>query len=360
MATNDPKTLAAFIATGQYSARSDDERVTASKLVNDGGPEVKAAAKIALASPADQLEAFLNVGQYMADRKDKLADTHNAQMQRLIAEASGIAATARKNSWLAAKAAADAHKASTDAQNAANQAANSAHEAQGYAHDADVAATSAENSAEQARKSVATARAAADAADQSAADATESAAQAEFNANYARTSAAQADQSAADAHDSATAADKSAKEAQEQASQAWQITMDKRRAEEAEARRQAEAARKAQAEANKKTKHCHYIPRLGYYPDCLKDGGVMDPPINVDPQEAAMIYGGLWTLSGGKDIQDCIENPTLGKCAFAAMVVIPGARRTQGSQEGRRRRRRRRRGLPRRKGSRELEIRGHH
>ncbi|MET8957506.1 hypothetical protein ACWEO4_42590 [Streptomyces sp. NPDC004393] len=50
----------------------------------------------------------------------------------------------------------------------------------------------------------------------------------------------------------------------------------------------------------------------------------MDTSINVDRQEAAVICGGLWTLSGGKDIQDCIENPALGECAFAPMVVIPG------------------------------------
>ncbi|MGV9565764.1 ALF repeat-containing protein [Streptomyces sp. NPDC003480] len=145
LATNDPKALALFIANRQYAARNDDERVAASKLVNAGGPEVQAAAKIALSGPADELHDFLQVGRYMADRKDRLAATHNAQVQRLIAEASGIAATARQNSRLTAKAAADAHRAATDAKKAADQAANSAHQAQGYAHDADTAATSAEN-----------------------------------------------------------------------------------------------------------------------------------------------------------------------------------------------------------------------
>ncbi|MDF3289307.1 hypothetical protein [Streptomyces silvisoli] len=102
---------------------------------------------------------------------DQLAATHSAQMKGLIAQASVIAAKARQNSWLAAKAAADAHKSATDAQKAATQAANSAKQAQGYAHDADVAATSAENSSTQAAKSAITARNAAESASRDADDA---------------------------------------------------------------------------------------------------------------------------------------------------------------------------------------------
>ncbi|MFI1159522.1 ALF repeat-containing protein [Streptomyces sioyaensis] len=93
-------------SNGQYAALNSDEQVIASTLVNNGGPEMKAAAKIALAGSADEVHEFVQVGQYMADRKDKLASTHIAQMQRLIAEASGVAAKARHNSWKAAEAAA--------------------------------------------------------------------------------------------------------------------------------------------------------------------------------------------------------------------------------------------------------------
>ncbi|MEV6954623.1 ALF repeat-containing protein [Streptomyces sp. NPDC051183] len=104
---------------GQYSARNSDEQVIASLLVNTGGPEVKAAAKIALAGPADQLHDFIAVGQFMADRKDKLAEHHKNQVDRLIAEASGIAAKANKNRWRAAEAAAKAAAAKAEADIAA-------------------------------------------------------------------------------------------------------------------------------------------------------------------------------------------------------------------------------------------------
>ncbi|GAA3035895.1 hypothetical protein GCM10020000_11780 [Streptomyces olivoverticillatus] len=49
LASKDAKIMANFINNGQYTARLDDEQVLASRLVNDGGPEVQAAAKIALA-----------------------------------------------------------------------------------------------------------------------------------------------------------------------------------------------------------------------------------------------------------------------------------------------------------------------
>ncbi|MEV6674799.1 ALF repeat-containing protein [Streptomyces sp. NPDC051162] len=75
-------------------------------MVNDGGPEVKAAAKVALFGPVDQLHSFIQVGQYVADRKDQLAAVHVAQLQLLIDQGSKIAAKAQENRWIAAKAAA--------------------------------------------------------------------------------------------------------------------------------------------------------------------------------------------------------------------------------------------------------------
>ncbi|MCW7946550.1 hypothetical protein AAW14_32375 [Streptomyces hygroscopicus] len=146
----------------------------ASKLVNDGGPEVQAAAKIALTGPADQLHEFLEVGQYMADRKDKLAQAHTAQMQRLLDEADGIAASARKDSWLAAKAAATAKNAKDEANKAAAEAQKSTDQAGKYAADAKKSAAQAQTSADQAADSAKTARSAADRADQNAANADES------------------------------------------------------------------------------------------------------------------------------------------------------------------------------------------
>ncbi|WP_328322977.1 MULTISPECIES: ALF repeat-containing protein [unclassified Streptomyces] len=96
MPTAAAKALASFLATGQYSARNVDEKAEASKLVNDGGPEVQAAAKMALSGPAGVLHDFIEVGPYMADRKDQLAATHVAQVTSLVAKADAISATARQ------------------------------------------------------------------------------------------------------------------------------------------------------------------------------------------------------------------------------------------------------------------------
>ena len=93
----------------------------------------------------------------MADRKDKLTQTHTAQMQRLLDEADGIAALARQDSYLAAKAAATAKNAKDEANEAAAEA---------------------KKNSEQAGKN------AADRADQDAVNADESAAQAEISAAY--------------------------------------------------------------------------------------------------------------------------------------------------------------------------------
>ncbi|MGV9994222.1 ALF repeat-containing protein [Streptomyces sp. NPDC003374] len=153
LADGSPKAMREFLNGGQYQARNQDERVQASKLVNDGGPETQAAAKIALSGPADQLHAFIEVGQYMADRKDKLARTHAAQMQRLLDEADGIAASARKDSWLAAKAAATAKNAKDEANKAAAEAKKNADQAGKYADDAKKSADQAQTSADEAAAS---------------------------------------------------------------------------------------------------------------------------------------------------------------------------------------------------------------
>ncbi|MEU2716558.1 ALF repeat-containing protein [Streptomyces sp. NPDC007205] len=39
--------VSAFLTTGQYQARTQDERVRAAQLIDSGGPQVKSAARIA-------------------------------------------------------------------------------------------------------------------------------------------------------------------------------------------------------------------------------------------------------------------------------------------------------------------------
>ncbi|MFI1163382.1 polymorphic toxin-type HINT domain-containing protein [Streptomyces sp. NPDC020801] len=325
LADGSPNAMRQFLNGGQYQARNQDERVLASKLVNDGGPEVQAAAKIALTGPADQLHDFIQVGQYMADRKDKLAQTHTAQMQRLLNEADGIAASARKDSWLAAKAAATAKNAKDEANKAAAQAQKSADQAGKYAADAKKSADQAQDSANQAATSAKTARNASDRADQDAADADESASQAEWSATYARDTASAATYAADDARADATAAGKSAAEANTEASKAWSDVVTKRRAEEAAARKQAEDERKQQREKEKQDKsrkRCIAYMSRDSLPPCALAGQTLELP-QASPDLAKLLLKGGMEVLGVNDLLDCAKDPTLGQCTLAVAGVLP-------------------------------------
>ncbi|MFZ4179475.1 polymorphic toxin-type HINT domain-containing protein [Streptomyces griseoincarnatus] len=307
--------LLGFLNKGRYAAQQADERVTATQLYNEGGPEVRSAAKIALAGSADDVHRFVQEGQYMAARKDGLAATHIAQVQRLIAEGEEIAATARRNSALAAQAAAEAKGAADDAEKSKQAAEQSAKEAAGYAAAADAAADRAEDSAAQAKASAVTARAAADRANRDATAAEESAAQAEFSADYARTSAYEAQVASDRAHADAVAAGKSAKEADQDAAAAWKDVVAKREAEEAEARRLAEEKRKKERESKPK---CYIPMNRDSLPPCAMAGGELVFP-TIDPT----IKEFAWEVLGLNDAKDCVKNPSLGKCTLAALGFLP-------------------------------------
>ncbi|MCX4860734.1 ALF repeat-containing protein [Streptomyces canus] len=178
-AGHHPKTLAAFLQAGQYGKRLQDERILTARLATEGGPELKAAATIALAGPAELIHEFVTVDQYMAQRKDDLSTTHNHHLQGLLAEGSMIAAKAHEDAWRAAEAAAKAVNATQEATEASNQAAKSAGEAAEHAADADASADAAETSAAKAAASAVTARDAANRADADAEAAEDSAADAE-------------------------------------------------------------------------------------------------------------------------------------------------------------------------------------
>ncbi|MEU3826595.1 polymorphic toxin-type HINT domain-containing protein, partial [Streptomyces sp. NPDC029080] len=315
LADGSTTALLDFLNKGQYAAQQADERVTATQLYDDGGPEVRSAAKIALAGSPDEVHQFVQSGQYMAAQQDGLADTHVAQMQRLLAEGQVIAATARKNSALAAQAAAEAKNASDQADLAKKDAEHSAEQAQGYAAEADAAADRAETSAKQAKASAVTARAAADRAAQDAAAAGESAAQAEFSADYARSSAAEAADARDQAKADALAAGKSADQAAKESAAAWTDVVEKREAEEAEARRLAAEKRKKEEESKPK---CYIPVNRDSLPPCAMAGQELVFP-TIDPQMKEF----AWEILGLNDARDCIKNPTLGKCALAAMSVLP-------------------------------------
>ncbi|MFK8905879.1 polymorphic toxin-type HINT domain-containing protein [Streptomyces sp. YS-3] len=323
LADGSAKAMSAFLNSGQYEARNIDERVLASKLVNDGGPEVKGAALAALQSSADQLHTFIQVGQYMADRKDQLTNNHVAQVQRLINEADGVAATAKKNAYLAAKAAADAGHAKDKANEAAAEADKNARLATTYANAAKDSADQAQVSANQAAKSAQTARNAADAADRDAAAADESAAQAEFSATYARSSAEWANDAADSAYASALSAGKSSGEAQKLASQAWADVAAKRQAEEAEARHKADERRKQQEQSERKKHKCVQFMSRDSLAPCVYDENAIIVMPSVDMDLAQLLLKGGMEVLGINDVLNCVKDPSLGKCTLAAAGVLP-------------------------------------
>ncbi|MCZ1006405.1 polymorphic toxin-type HINT domain-containing protein [Streptomyces lydicus] len=233
------------MATGQYTARTQDERVRAGQLINSGGAELKSAGRIALESPPQLLHSFIETGQYTAQRKDLLAATHKARVQQLIAEAARTAATAQQSAAEARRVAALAARKDEEAKKYAKQAQDSAASAKNSAADAAKSAKEAEASAARAAESAKTARKAEAEANHAASSAATSAADASVSAQLAHVSANTAWAEARRARISATAAGKDATAANKAAYEAFSIAVDKAKAE-------AEAQRKAAAEAKKK------------------------------------------------------------------------------------------------------------
>ncbi|GHC73273.1 polymorphic toxin-type HINT domain-containing protein [Streptomyces cinnamoneus] len=174
--------------------------------MDGGGPETKAAAKVALESPPHLLHAFIETGQDATARLDQLTATHIAGVKQLIAQAGIAAATAQENAANAAAVAATANDAAEKALEYARQAKESAKQAQEYATQARQYAEQAAQSAAEAARSAQTARNAAAAAATDAEAAESYAASAEASAGWAQDSADDAYRSAAEAYNSATQA----------------------------------------------------------------------------------------------------------------------------------------------------------
>ncbi|MFD9596436.1 polymorphic toxin type 27 domain-containing protein [Kitasatospora sp. NPDC059973] len=201
-----PRALVDFLTVTQYQARETDDRVVAARLSQNGGPEVRAAAEAAIVSPPNALRAFIDSGQYRAERQDQLNAVHAAQIQQAIAEATDVAARAHQSAAQAAQAYAVARNATAEANGYAQQAQNDADQAAASARQAQVSAQQAKQSADKA----ATAAKTANKARQQAASSANSAAS---SATTARASVAAAFDSAGKAYDAATAARQSAERA---------------------------------------------------------------------------------------------------------------------------------------------------
>ncbi|MEU4303396.1 polymorphic toxin-type HINT domain-containing protein [Kitasatospora aureofaciens] len=210
----------AFLATGQYRARDDDNRVLVAQALDSGGPEVKAAAQAVLSGPADRLVPFLQSGLPKARQRDAMTAAHVATVAAYLATIDGSVAQARQYAAQAAQSYATARGAANEAAGYANQASQSSQQAQGFANQAAQSAQAAQVSAQQAAQyakqaqtSAATANAAARSASTSAAMATGYANQASTYAADAKTASDQAKASAAAAAKSRDEANKAADEA---------------------------------------------------------------------------------------------------------------------------------------------------
>jgi hypothetical protein len=174
---NTDQALRQFLTKNQYIAAGHDERIKADQILasDDSGPELKAAAQIALDGTAGMLHQFVTVGQFAAAQRDQDSAAHNAQIAGYLAQAAETANTASQHANEAQAAAATARGAAADAAGYAQQARNDAGQAATYAQQAHQSALDAENSATRAAQSASIAQNAATSANQSAQNASRSA-----------------------------------------------------------------------------------------------------------------------------------------------------------------------------------------
>ncbi|WP_053746091.1 polymorphic toxin-type HINT domain-containing protein [Streptomyces sp. NRRL WC-3618] len=334
--SDDPKKFSKFLTRTQFTARTQDERVRAAQLFDTGSPEVKSAARIALEGSPQSLHAFIVSGQYQAQRKDYLAATHVAQVQKMIADAAKAAATAQQNAATAQKVAATARKAAAEATEWAKKASDSATKAKGYATEAVQHAKAAEASAASAAASARTARNAANSADAAAGDAARSAADATLSSEMAQASASTAWRYADEAKTSAIDAGKDADAALKAATEAFTISVKKYREEE-------EARRKAAVEAKEKAKNdegararAMYRCQQGYIPCdpegfarwCQQSETYCDILANGEEFGAAMkdLWDGTKELAGLGEYEACLQKKDFEHCSSLAVDVLISAK----------------------------------
>ncbi|MEV6964220.1 polymorphic toxin-type HINT domain-containing protein [Hamadaea sp. NPDC051192] len=209
--------LRQFLEVTQYAAAATDRRLKVNQILAspDSGPEVAAAAQIALDGPPALLDKFLDVDRYAAAQRDQDTAAHDAVVSALLAQATQVANLAVQNAMLAQQTAATARGAAAEAAGYAQEAVAAATTAAGYAQRAQQSAALAEQSAARAAASARTAVAAAQSATGSARRAAQSAAWATASAEQAAGYATNAIASAQRAYDAALAAGRSAQQAAE-------------------------------------------------------------------------------------------------------------------------------------------------
>lgn len=204
-----------FLTVEQFEVAAVGDRVRATRLVADpaSGPEVKAAAQVALDNTPAALREFLDQGQHTARQADLDAATHEAQVLALLAQANAAATTATRQAQEAQAVAANARGSAAEAAQWAARAQESAQTAATYATQAIQSADRAQESADRAETSARAAAQAAARANAAAQRAARSAAWAQRSFERAAGWANDAFQAANAARTSAIAAGKSADEA---------------------------------------------------------------------------------------------------------------------------------------------------
>jgi hypothetical protein len=216
-----------FLRNGQHVARAADERVEVYRIMDQGGPEVQAAAKVALAGPASYLSYFLTTGQFEAVQRDQEQAAHVATVKKLIAEAQQYAQKALEDADRAVEAAKRAQGYAAEANAAKVRADGAAQQAITFANRAAASAADAKRSADQAAGSAVTARNAANRAQASASQAARSAATASAAAERAQADARAAYKAKREARASAEEAGKDAALAAQAAKEATLIYLDR-------------------------------------------------------------------------------------------------------------------------------------
>ncbi|NUP18477.1 MAG: hypothetical protein HOZ81_20800 [Streptomyces sp.] len=222
----DADTLQAFrdfLDTGRQIAAATGERVLVNQILAspDSGPEVKAAAQIALDGPVPGLQKFLSTGRFTAAERDNEGAIHLAVVAGLLKEISQVAETAVQSALEAQALAARARGDAVQAASYAQQATDSATRATGYAQQARTYASQAAASVQKATTAVQAAREASTRANASARTAIRSATWAIASHQNAVESANRANQAARAAYNTAIQAGEDAEAAVEAAKSAF-------------------------------------------------------------------------------------------------------------------------------------------
>lgn len=250
-------------------------------------------------------------GRFTAKVRDDLTQTHNRQIDGLIAGVSTVAAKAQESAFKAAAAAARASNDEAAANDAAASAQRSANDAAGYARDAKASADAADSSANQAMASAKSASSAAAAAERDAIDAQVSARLAQSSYAWARASSVTAHAAADDAYKAALSAGEQADLADQAKWNAFGSYVELYRREAAQ--RLVDEEERLRKEAEKKKRIC--VPGT-----CATTAFLYDDDVEIDYKNIGRPY---LEVLGIPELKECAYKREFESCAWAAVAFIP-------------------------------------